>query len=79
VWTFHGESDTRVIAEDEHYCDVGGIDRMDKMLEDIQAEVTEDPPTAELRRSSSFSKLWKSHFMNTQNDPPYLHHLADGH
>jgi hypothetical protein len=37
VWTFNGESGTRVIAEDEHDCDVGDIDRMDEMLEAIQA------------------------------------------
>jgi hypothetical protein len=24
VWTFHDESDTRVIAEDKYDCDVGG-------------------------------------------------------
>jgi hypothetical protein len=24
VWTFHGESRTRVVAEDEHDCDCGG-------------------------------------------------------
>jgi hypothetical protein len=34
VWIFHGESSTRVvIAEDKHDYDVGGIDRMDEMLE----------------------------------------------
>jgi hypothetical protein len=48
VWTFHGESGTRVIAEDEHDCDVGDVDRMDEMLEALQAEVTEDPPTSEV-------------------------------
>jgi hypothetical protein len=45
VWIFHGESGTRVIAEDEHDCDVEDVDRMDKMLETIQTEVTGDPPT----------------------------------
>jgi hypothetical protein len=45
VWTFHGESATRVIIEDEHDCDgEGDIDRMDKMLEAIEVEVTENPP-----------------------------------
>jgi hypothetical protein len=44
VWKFYGESGTRVIAEDEHDCDVG-IDRMDEILEAIQIEVTEDPHT----------------------------------
>jgi hypothetical protein len=48
VWTFHGESGTRVVAEDEHGCNVGNVDRMDEMLEAIQAEVTEDPPTVEV-------------------------------
>jgi hypothetical protein len=65
VWKFHGESGTTVIAEDEHDCDTEDIDRMDEMLEAIQAEVTEDPRTAELRHSSSFSKLLKTHCMNT--------------
>jgi hypothetical protein len=63
VWTFHGESDTRVVAEDEHDCDVGDVDRMDEMIEVIQAEVTEDPPTAEV---DAFFKLRKSSLMNTQ-------------
>jgi hypothetical protein len=36
MWKFHGESGTRVIAEDEHDCDTR-VDRMDKMLEAIQA------------------------------------------
>jgi hypothetical protein len=53
VWKFHGESGTRVIAEDEHICDMG-VDRMDEMLKVIQAEVTEDPPTTEVQ---AFFKL----------------------
>jgi hypothetical protein len=57
VWTFHGESGTRVIAENEHDCDIGDVDRMDEMLEAIQAEVTEDPPTAEVE---AFFKLLKA-------------------
>jgi hypothetical protein len=48
VWVFHGESGTRVVAEDEHDCDMEDIDRMDEMLEAIQAEVTEDPSTTEV-------------------------------
>jgi hypothetical protein len=32
VWTFHDESCTRVIAEDEHDCDVGDVDRMMRCL-----------------------------------------------
>jgi hypothetical protein len=36
---------------------VGGIDRMDKMLEAIQADVTEDPPTVEVE---VFFKLLKA-------------------
>jgi hypothetical protein len=63
VWKFHSESDTRVIAEDEHDCDAGDVDRMDEMLEAIQAEVTEDPPIAEVE---AFLKLRKSCCMNTQ-------------
>jgi hypothetical protein len=57
VWTFHGESGTRVIAEDKHDYDVGDVDRMDEMLEAIQAEVTEDPPTTEVEL---FFKLLKA-------------------
>jgi hypothetical protein len=53
VWKFDGESGTRVIAEDEHDCDAG-VDRMDEMLEAIQAEV------------EAFFKLQKSRCMNTQ-------------
>jgi hypothetical protein len=41
---------------DEHDCDVGDIDRMDEMLEAIQAEVTEDPPTAEVEVFFKFLK-----------------------
>jgi hypothetical protein len=63
VWTFHGESGTRVIAEDEHDYDVGDINRMDEMLEAIQADVTEDLPTMEVE---AFFKLRKSHCLNTQ-------------
>jgi hypothetical protein len=29
VWTFHSESGTRVVAEDEYDCNMGNIDRMD--------------------------------------------------
>jgi hypothetical protein len=43
VWTFHGESGTRVVAEDEHDCDMGDVDRMDEMLEAIQVEVIVTP------------------------------------
>jgi hypothetical protein len=57
VWIFHGESSTRVIAEDEHDCDVGDVDRMDEMIEAIQAEVTEDPPITEVEE---FFKLLKA-------------------
>jgi hypothetical protein len=57
VWTFHGESGTRVVAEDEHDYDVGDIDRMDEMLEAIKAEVTENPPTTEVE---TFFKLLKA-------------------
>jgi hypothetical protein len=57
VWTFHGESGTRVVAEDEHDCDVGDVDRMDEVIEAVQAEVTEDPPRAEVE---AFFKLLKA-------------------
>jgi DNA polymerase/3'-5' exonuclease PolX len=57
VWTFHGASDTRVIAEDEHDYNVGDIDRMDEMIEAIQAEVIEDSPTAEI---DAFFKLFNA-------------------
>jgi hypothetical protein len=54
VWTFHGESGTRVVAEDEHGCNVGNIDRMDEMLKAIQAEAIDNPPTVEVE---AFFKL----------------------
>jgi hypothetical protein len=44
---------------------MGDIDRMDEMLEAIQAEVTEDPPTTEVE---AFFKLLKS-----SEDPLYEH------
>jgi DNA polymerase/3'-5' exonuclease PolX len=56
VWMFHGESGTRVVAEDEYNCDVGDVGRMNEMLQTIQAEVTEDPRIAEVE---SFFKLLK--------------------
>jgi hypothetical protein len=39
---------------------------MDEMVETIQAEVTEDPPTVEVEAFFKLLKLWKIHFMNTQ-------------
>jgi hypothetical protein len=57
VWIFHSESGTRVIAEDEHDCDMGDIDRMNEMLEAVQGEVTEDPPTTGVEE---FFKLLKA-------------------
>jgi hypothetical protein len=57
VWKFHDESSTIVVAEDEYDCDAGDIDRMDEMLETIQAEVTEDPPTTKVE---AFFKLLKA-------------------
>jgi hypothetical protein len=65
VWTFHGESGTRVVAKDELDYDVGDVDRMDEMLEAIQAKVTEDPPTAEVE---AFFKLLKA-----SEDPLHEH------
>jgi hypothetical protein len=57
VWTFHCESGTRVIVENEHDCNVGNVDRMDEMLKTMHAEVTENPPTAEVK---AFFKLLKA-------------------
>jgi hypothetical protein len=57
VWTFHSESGTRVLAEYEHDCDVGDVDKMDEMLETIEAEDIEDPPTTEV---DAFFKLLKA-------------------
>jgi hypothetical protein len=65
VWTFHGELGSRVVAEDEHDCDMEDIDRMDEMFEAIQVEVTEDPPTAEVE---TFFKLLKA------SEDPLLEH-----
>jgi hypothetical protein len=57
VWTFHDESGTRVIAEDEHDCDVGDVNRMDEMLEAVQRKVTKDPHTVKVE---AFFKLLKA-------------------
>jgi hypothetical protein len=57
VCTFHDESGTRVVAEDEHDCDMGDVDRMNEMLEAIQAKVIEDPPTTKVE---VFFKLLKA-------------------
>jgi hypothetical protein len=65
VWTFHDESGSRVVAENEHDCDMGDVDRMDEMLEAIQVEVTEDPPTSEVE---AFFKLLKA-----SKDPLHEH------
>jgi hypothetical protein len=59
VWKFHGETGTSVIAEDEHDYDMEDVDRMDEMLEAIQAEVTEDPPTIEVEAFFMFLKASK--------------------
>jgi hypothetical protein len=56
VWKFHIESGTRVITEEEQDYDMG-VDRMDKIPEAIQEEVTEDPPTMEVE---VFFKLLKA-------------------
>ena len=66
VWKFHSESGTRVIEEDEHDCDAGDVDRMDEMLEAVQEEVTEDPPTTEVEAFFKLLKARKSRCMNTQ-------------
>jgi hypothetical protein len=65
VWTFYGESGSRVVAEDEHDCDMGDVDRMDEKLEAIQVEVTEDPLTAKV---DAFFKLLKA-----SEDPLHEH------
>jgi hypothetical protein len=57
VWTFHGESGTRVVVEDGHGCNVGNVDRMGEMLEAIRAEVTEDPSTVKVE---AFFKLFEA-------------------
>jgi hypothetical protein len=57
VWTFHGESGTRVVAKDEHDCNVGDIDRMTEMLEAIQQRLLRILLQRRLRCSSTFSKL----------------------
>jgi hypothetical protein len=64
-WIFHSESGTGVITEDKHDCDVWDIDRIDEMLEAIQAEVTKDPPTTE---AEVFFKLLKA-----SEEPLYEH------
>jgi hypothetical protein len=57
VWTFHSESGTRFVAEDEHDYDVGDVDRMDEMLKAVQGKITKDPTTAEVE---AFFKLLKA-------------------
>jgi hypothetical protein len=79
AWTFHGESGTRVVAEDEHDCDVGDIDRIDEMLEAIQAKVTENPPTAKVDAFFKLLKALEELFHEHRSGPPCLHHLAGGH
>jgi hypothetical protein len=65
VWRFHGKSGTRVVAEDEHGCNVLNVNRMDEMLEAIQAEVTENPPIVEVE---AFFKLLEA------SEEPLLEH-----
>jgi hypothetical protein len=63
VWTVHGQKATKEIDEEEQdYIDMG-VDTMDEMLEDIQLEILEDPPTTEVE---AFFKLHKSRCMSTQ-------------
>jgi hypothetical protein len=63
VWTIHGEKATQTIEEEEQDYSGMGVDRMDEMLEDIQLEILEDPPTSEVE---AFFKLLKSRCMSTQ-------------
>jgi hypothetical protein len=63
VLKFHYEPGTRVIVEERHDYDAG-VDRMDEILEAMQTEVIEDPPTIEVE---AFFKLQnKSRCINTQ-------------
>jgi hypothetical protein len=63
VRTFHDEKATQAIEEEEHDYDDMEVDRMDEMLEDIQLEILEDPPIAEVE---AFFKLQKSCCKSTQ-------------
>jgi hypothetical protein len=63
VWKFHGESSTKVIAEEEKDYDAG-VDRMYKMLEAMQQRLLRILLQWRLKNSSSFSKLQKSCCMN---------------
>jgi hypothetical protein len=65
VWKFHGESSTRVIAEDEQDYDVGLIGWM-RNLKLYKQRLLRILVHRRLRHSSGFSKLRKSHYMNTQ-------------
>jgi hypothetical protein len=48
VWSFHGKKTIQTIdGEEQDYKDTW-VDRMDEMLEDIQTEIPEDPPIAEV-------------------------------
>jgi hypothetical protein len=66
VWKFHVESGTRVVAEVEHGYDARDVDRMNEMLEAIQADVNEDPPTIEVE---VFFKLLKA------SEEPFYEHI----
>jgi hypothetical protein len=56
VWMFHGELGTQAIEEEEEDYSTS-IDIMDEMLEAIQPEITDDPPTTEVE---AFFKLLKA-------------------
>jgi hypothetical protein len=63
-----GDRDLNLVleqTEDEQVCDVRDVDRIDKMLEAIQAKVTEDPPIAKVEM---FFKLLKA-----SEEPLYEH------
>jgi hypothetical protein len=66
VWTFHGESGTRVVAEYKHDCDMGTLIGWMRCLKLYKQRLLRTLLQRRLRHSSSFSKLRKSHFINTQ-------------
>jgi hypothetical protein len=65
IWTFHGESGTRVVAEDEHDYDVGTLIGWMRCLKLYKEGLLRILVQQRLRHSSSFSKLQKNHCMNT--------------
>jgi hypothetical protein len=56
-----------------------GVDRINEMLEAIQAEVTEDPHTAEVEVFFKLLKASEESLYEHRSDPPYFHHPIDDH